>query len=290
MASCIGNMVINGYLSYTAIALNITTILALRKTALLPKPLKTLLLSLAISDLSVGLVLQPWYVKILSTLMGSEKTPNLQTTFKEFLSTAWFLCSVSFLGVVSLSVDRFLAIHLHLRYQEFVTRRRAVALVIFVWVMSAFLTTLADSVLKQNGAVVYISIEALSLITTALFYYQIYIVVKRQTNQMQNLRIQQEQTENIANAARLRKSALGTFWVYVVFLACYLPDIIIHTAILSADKNSALLNNLHLWALTLVFFHSSINPLIYCWNMRHIQYTILDIIRTMSFSLGVKVK
>lgn len=290
MASCIGNMVINGYLSYTAIALNITTILALRKTALLPKPLKTLLLSLAISDLSVGLVLQPWYVKILSTLMGSEKTPNLQTTFKEFLSTAWFLCSVSFLGVVAISVDRFLAIHLHLRYQEFVTRRRAVALVIFVWVMSAFLTTLADSVLKQNGAVVYISIEALSLITTALFYYQIYIVVKRQTNQMQNLRIQQEQTENIANAARLRKSALGTFWVYVVFLACYLPDIIIHTAILSADKNSALLNNLHLWALTLVFFHSSINPLIYCWNMRHIQYTILDIIRTMSFSLGVKVK
>lgn len=290
MASCIGNMIINGYLSYTATALNITTILALRKTALLPKPLKTLLLSLAISDLSVGLVLQPWYVKILSTLMGSEKTPNLQTTFKEFLSTAWFLCSVSFLGVVAISVDRFLAIHLHLRYQEFVTRRRAVALVIFVWVMSAFLTTLADSVLKQNGAVVYISIEALSLITTALFYYQIYIVVKRQTNQMQNLRIQQEQTENIANAARLRKSALGTFWVYVVFLACYLPDIIIHTAILSADKNSALLNNLHLWALTLVFFHSSINPLIYCWNMRHIQYTILDIIRTMSFSLGVKVK
>ena len=290
MASCIGNMIINGYLSYTATALNITTILALRKTALLPKPLKTLLLSLAISDLSVGLVLQPWYIKILSTLMGGEKTPNLQTTFKEFFSTAWFLCSASFLGVVALSVDRFLAIHLHLRYLEFVTRRRAVALVIFVWVMSAFLTTLVDSVLKQNGAVVYISIEALSLITTALFYYQIYIVVKRQTNQMQNLRIQQEQTENIANAARLRKSALGTFWVYVVFLACYLPDIIIHTAILSADKNSALLNNLHLWALTLVFFHSSINPLIYCWNMRHIQYTILDIIRTISFSLGVKVK
>ena len=290
MASCIGNMIINGYLSYTATALNITTILALRKTALLPKPLKTLLLSLAISDLSVGLVLQPWYVKILSTLMGSEKTPNLQITVKEFLSTAWFLCSVSFLGVVALSVDRFLAIHLPLRYQEFVTRRRAVALVIFVWVMSAFLTALVDSVLKQNGAVVYISIEALSLITTALFYYQIYIVVKRQTSQMQNLRIQQEQTENIANAARLRKSALGTFWVYVVFLACYLPDIIIHTAILSADKNSALLNNLHLWALTLVFFHSSINPLIYCWNMRHIQYTILDIIRTISFSLGVKVK
>lgn len=290
MASCIGNMIINCYLSYTAFALNITTILALRKTASLPKPLKTLLLSLAISDLSVGLVLQPWYIKILSTLMGSEKTPKLQTTFEEFLSTAWFLSSVSFFGVIALSVDRFLAIHLHLRYQEIVTRRRAVALVIFVWVMSAFLTTLVDSVLKQNGAVVYISIEALSLITTALFYYQIYIVVKRQKNQMQNLRIQQEQTENIANAARLRKSALGTFWVYVVFLACYLPDIIIHTAILSADKNSSLLNNLHLWALTLVFFHSSINPLIYCWNMRHIQYTILDIIRTISFSLGVKVK
>ena len=35
----------------------------------------------------------------------------------------------SFFGVVSLAVDRFLAIHFHLRYQELVTQKPVVAVV-----------------------------------------------------------------------------------------------------------------------------------------------------------------
>ena len=52
----VANCVLNGFLSYTAIVLNIITIHALRKTSSLPTTLKTLLLSLSISDLGVGLL------------------------------------------------------------------------------------------------------------------------------------------------------------------------------------------------------------------------------------------
>ncbi len=48
------NCTFNSFLSYTAIVLNIVAIHAIRKTSSLPKPLKTLLLSLAVSDLGVG--------------------------------------------------------------------------------------------------------------------------------------------------------------------------------------------------------------------------------------------
>ena len=58
-SSFIVNCVFNGVLCYTAIMLNIITIHALRKTSSLPKPLKTLLMSLTVSDLSVGLLVQP---------------------------------------------------------------------------------------------------------------------------------------------------------------------------------------------------------------------------------------
>ena len=53
----------------------------------------------------------------------------------------------SFLGVVAVSVDRFLAVHLHLRYQELVTHKRVVAVVISVWVLSAivFFTNIVES-------------------------------------------------------------------------------------------------------------------------------------------------
>ena len=57
-SSLIVNSVFNVFFSYTAIMLNIITIHALRKTSALPKPLKTLFLSLAVSD-GVGLLVHP---------------------------------------------------------------------------------------------------------------------------------------------------------------------------------------------------------------------------------------
>ena len=59
------NCVFNAFLCLTTIVLNIITIQALRKTSSLPKTFKTLLLSLAVSDLGVGLLVQPLYVAIL---------------------------------------------------------------------------------------------------------------------------------------------------------------------------------------------------------------------------------
>ena len=63
--SVVANCVFNSFLCYTTIILNIVTIHAIRKTALLPKPLRTLLLSLAASDVGVGLLVQPFYISTL---------------------------------------------------------------------------------------------------------------------------------------------------------------------------------------------------------------------------------
>ena len=55
----VANCVFNSFLCYTTIILNIVTIHAIKKTVLLPKPLRTLLLSMASSDVGVGLLVQP---------------------------------------------------------------------------------------------------------------------------------------------------------------------------------------------------------------------------------------
>ena len=54
-----------------------------------------------------------------------------------------FFLEVSFFGVVAISFDRFLAIHLHLRYREFVTHKRVVVVVISIWLLSAFLSSMS---------------------------------------------------------------------------------------------------------------------------------------------------
>ena len=64
-ATFIVNCVFNNFLTYTAILLNIVTMYAMQKTASLPKTLKTLLFSIAISDVGIGLLAQPFYSSLL---------------------------------------------------------------------------------------------------------------------------------------------------------------------------------------------------------------------------------
>ena len=121
--------VFNAFLCFTSILLNIITIQALRKTSSLPKTLKTLFLSLAVSDLGEGLLVQPLYVAIL--LMEIDQNTN-STDYgavnKAYVIQKKIFVMASHYGVFALTVDRFLAIHLHLSYQELVTHKRVVAL------------------------------------------------------------------------------------------------------------------------------------------------------------------
>ena len=87
--------------------LNIITIHAIRKTSSLPKPLKTLLLSLAVSDVSVGLLGQPFYISLL--VKGLQHNNHVCSTYKAFDVMVVLFSTASFCGVVAISVDRFLA-------------------------------------------------------------------------------------------------------------------------------------------------------------------------------------
>ena len=128
----------------------------------------------------------------------------------------------SHFGVFALTVDRFLSIHLHLRYQELVTHKRVVAVVITVWVLSASISILRG--LSHDPFIMPAVIIVVCVLTTGLLYCKIYAAVRHQTNQMQ-AQVQQvqqaTQNEDMANAARLKKSSLATFYIYLVYLACY---------------------------------------------------------------------
>ena len=85
--SYVANCVIHGFSSFTATMLNLVTIYAITKTLSLPKPLKTLLLlSLAVSDLGVGLLVQPFcrggsrVVQVISR--NHSLFPNLRLLFQ----------------------------------------------------------------------------------------------------------------------------------------------------------------------------------------------------------------
>ncbi|XP_078348022.1 adenosine receptor A3-like [Oculina patagonica] len=272
-SSYIVNCVFNAFSSYTAIMLNVVTIHAIRKTSSLQKPLKTLLLSLAVSDVGVGLLVQPLYIAWMVSRTYSTETALEITTL--------VFSNASFFGVVAISVDRFLAIHLHLRYQELVTHKRVVAGVISIWVLSIIFSLIYFWSPEETTNVVIIIISGLCIICTTIVYCIIYFVVRHHTNQMQALQVHHVDINGqMANFARQRKSTISTFCVYLVFLICYLPDYCAAIAYMISGSSIAL-KGLFLYLRTIVFLNSSLNPVIYCWKMRHIRHAIMDILQNI---------
>ena len=276
----IANSVFNSFLSYTAIMLNVVTVIAIRKTSSLPKTLKTLLLSLAVSDVGVGLLVQPFYTSLLIKWI-QKNNPGCNTA-KAFYIIAHLFFNSSFSNVVAVSVDRFLAIHLHLRYQELVTHKRVVAVVISIWVLSAFVSFLVFWVPLDIHSFVISITGVLGLILTTVVYIRIYLAARRHKNQIQVQQVQKvAQTGEIANFSSIIKSSVGIFHVYLVFLVCYFPYLI---SLVAPQINgpSIVFKRFSLFSVTLVCLNSSLNPVIYCWKMGHIRQAVINILRNMS--------
>ena len=287
-STLVTNCIFNVYLFYTAIALNIITIQALRKTSSLPRTLKTLLLSLAASDLGVGLLAHPVFVARLIIQIQQNTSYNAYGTVFTIFSALpkSILACASFLSVVAITVDRFLAIHLHLRYQELVTQKRVIAVVISIWVISAFLSLLVpvadlEWIPDRVPGIMSVAVGAVCFITTGFLHYEIYASVRHHTGHIQALQAQEEaQNREMTNAVRLRKTTLATFYIYSLFLACYVPIFCVNLARLFCGQ-TALIRHLWYYVLTLMLSNSSLNPLIYSWKMRHIRHAVINILRSV---------
>jgi len=203
-------------------------------------------------------------------------------TYKALLMASGFFCLASFLGVVALSVDRFLAVDLHLRYQELSTHKRVVAVVILIWVLSVFISLMIWWVQFYFSRGLVMIFGVVGLVVTAVAYIRIYLTVQRLKNQIHVLQVQQATgNDEIANVAYVVKSAFRIFSVFLLVLFCSLP-LFICTAVFQIKGPSIPLRKVFLFSWTLLFLNSTLNPVIYCWKMRHIRHAVMDILRNMS--------
>ena len=259
--------------------LNIVTIYAIHKTSAIAKTLKTLLLSLACSDVAVGLFSQPIYTFFLVKWIQLD---NINCDIYQVLNISAHLFSIaSFLGVVAVGVDRFLAVHLHLRYQELVTHKRVVVVVIGKWLCSAFVSSIALWGLLSTRNIIESVVAAFGFIVTFVLNIRTYFIVRRHKNQIHSMQVQEvAHSDEIKNFIIIIKSTVSLFYVYLLLLICYLPFFIC-SALIRMYGSSIALKQFFLYSMTLIFLNSSLNPVIYCWKMRHVRHAIIDILRKM---------
>ncbi|XP_078348476.1 melatonin receptor type 1A-like [Oculina patagonica] len=280
-SSLIANIAISGFFCHSTIMLNIATIHALRKTSSLSNPLKTLFLTLAVSDLGVGLLSQPFYIVYLVEKLGCSLRRSVIPIISGIIVNIFVLSSFS--SIMALTVDRYTAIERPLQYQNLLTHKRLVIIVVaIIWMFTALFLPCTVFLLPPNiYSVMFDIVISLAFVATTLSSGKIYLTARCHRIQIQAQIQQIAQNDDMINNARLRKSAQTAFWIYIVFWVCYLPNAFISIIRQIYARQSMVLDCLFVSSVTLVFLNSSLNPVIYCWKMRHIRHTIMAILQNL---------
>ncbi|KAL9954015.1 hypothetical protein ACROYT_G041502 [Oculina patagonica] len=173
------NCTLNGILSVIAIVGNTSILWALTRncSSTLRSPTKALLFSLALSDLAVGALVQPFYVIY--------KAAEINDNFRLFCVagigfhlSANVFSAVSFLTVTAIALDRLLALHLQKAYNVTISLRRVKIVLFLLWSSTSLwvLTWLMNIKIYQ---IFNITIVCVCLVTCASAYITLQIRLRK---------------------------------------------------------------------------------------------------------------
>ena len=275
--------VVNILLSITAFLGNTLILVALHKESSLHPPSRLLFRSLSASDLCVGLISEPLVVTYWLSVVNEDWSICRYALTSTFVAT-YILGPVSLLTLTAIS-DRLLALLLGLRYRQVVTLKRTWLIVISPWAIS----TVAASMYFWDYHITLwygIIVTSLCLLTSIFSYTKIFINLRARRVQVQD-HVKQEQMSqaNQLNMARYRKAVSSALWLQLTLVFCYLPHGIVG-ALWANDGFSVSMYLARQFASTLVFFNSSLNPILYCWKIKEIRQAVKDTIRQICCSIN----
>ena len=273
--------VVNFVLSASAVGGNSIVIFSVWKTPSLHTPSNVFICCLAFSDLAVGLLTQPCFVvhKVGEMLHCVE----MYCTSRMMLeSLGNITAGASVLTITGIAAERWLALYFHLRYNKVFTCTRVLSAVAFFWGVFIILAVLRVSVLRPEAyAAISITIIAFCFLFICLAYIKILRCVKRHERQIQAVETKvkrcgqqiKQTTSRLRNMLRYKKSTMAMIVVVGIFTACFAPlmSVILAYKVLGYTTP---VKTAFMYASTIAFLNSSLNPLVYCWRLRSLRNAI----------------
>nr|AVZ23078.1 5-hydroxytryptamine serotonin receptor 7 [Eriocheir sinensis] len=188
----------------------------------LRRPYNYLLVSLAVSDLCVALLVMP--MALLLELLGEWQFGGLACDV--WVSFDVLSCTASILNLCMISVDRYLAITRPLEYGVKRTPRRMVAYIAFVWLGAAFISLPPILILGNehgDGTIcevcnnfwyqIYATFGSfyIPLTVMVIVYYKIFCAAKRIVNEERKAQAHLRLIEEAEADARAASAGLGTY-------------------------------------------------------------------------------
>jgi len=245
---------------------NVPILVAFYKVSFVQAPTKLLLRSLTVTDLCVGVVVQPLFVPFLLY-------PDFMTKINVFTpillaqsTLSYTLCPVSFFTATAMTIDRFLALRLRLRYRNVVNLPRVRVAITLTGLTSQFWSY---SVTLRQIAVCF----GLWIFISLTSYTMICLTLRKQRAQVHANNGPLSSNSGIAPSrlAIYKKTLSGIAWVQLALTACYFPLVILVFIEMATNLSGEKANILWMAAVTLIYFNSSINPVLYCWKMKQVR-------------------
>ena len=187
-----------------------------------------------------------------------------------------------------MTIDRFLALRLRLRYRNVVNLPRMRVAITLCWFIGIYVgltfSFWSYLIALRQIAVCFVLWMCISL----TFYTMICLTLrKRRVQEQENNGPLSSNRGTFPSRLTIYKKALsGIAWVQLALAACYFPFLILVFIEMATNLRGEKANILWMSAITLIYFNSSINPVLYCWKMkqvrRAVKVTVLQVYRCSS--------
>ena len=249
----------------------------LRKCQSIHAPTKALFCSLALSDLGVGLFAFPFFAVHCFAVAFSnvDLFCNIQGPYAIFSSC---LGSVSFLSMTALALDRFYALKFRLTYRQVITFKRTLQVLAACWIFGIAwpFTYLVN---ERVIFVTTIAIISCCIVITSISCIRTYLGIRHHQKQLhaQHLPAVQQNGGNQFITGRYKKSINTITFIFCLLLACYLPYFIAVGTTIATVSSSDTTLAFNITA-EIVYLHSLLNPILYCWRIKEIREEVLVVL------------
>ncbi|XP_073729829.1 trace amine-associated receptor 13c-like [Misgurnus anguillicaudatus] len=258
-------------LSVWTVILNLLVLISIYHFKKLHTPTNMLILSLAVTDLLVGLIVMPLEaIRLIETCWYFG-----DTICRLFLIIMGLLLVTSLSNLVLIAVDRYVAVCHPLLYPQKITATRTIIIICVCWFYSAaynisVLITTSQSKYTCYGECTFITTFAWRIVDVLLsflfpctiiitLYLRIFYVAHQQVKVINSLmRSGKHLTEGSVRRKSESKAALTLGIIVTVYLFCYIPFFI-----LSLTPNTTMTSVIAYFMLWMLYINSGLNPLIY---------------------------
>ena len=281
---------LNAIFAVVATLTNGCIVTAVVRTPSLHSPSNILLGCLSLTDFLTGLVVQPAVV-VVSALMARSRDDianieihitNACTAFTFYLFFTTILSSMTLLNLTAISVDKYLALRLHLRYRELVTIQRvAIAEAVFLCGSITVAITMMFNETQISAVIVGIFGAGICLPISFVAQMKVFVIVRQHERKimeeiMLSSRLQGQQV-TVTDIAKVKKNSRTVLLVWAILFVCVSP--IIGATIAFAVKGFTVDVNIAFnISVTIMFINSSINPFLYGRRISEVRQAVLRLL------------